>query len=420
MRYVYSVSYSVNLNGSSNEWFSPSRGLSQGDPLSPYLFFVCTGFSTLIEEAKQKGLMRGVPIERERFSINHLFFADDCILFGDASVEGAKVVGDVIKEYETISGQRVNFEKSLIYFKANVNVNINDSITTTLGVRVASKPKKYLGLPMMKYEGSGEYSVKSGYRVLATDYLQNINYINSTADIYKIFYKSLWSINISEKIKIHIWRLLNNYLPHYSNILLRKLRNDSVCPLCKEASEDIDHLLWSCSLLQGRSPVLSFIKINFDATFQRDSRTSTIAVLARDSRGEIRGAETYLIEDVADAFIVEARACERSLLFTRMMGFWCLVVEGDSLTVIKKLQARVEDKSILRPIIHHIRDLEHYFEKVVYLFVPHSVNDVAHTLAAEGRRSQRSEFGVDGVSASVTWSVERDWRSWMQTNQRLS
>lgn len=138
---------------------------------------------------------------------------------------------------------------------------------------------------------------------------------------------------------------------------------------------------------------MGFIKINFDATFQRDSRTSTIAVLARDFRGEIRGAETYLIEDVADAFdafIAEARACEKSLLFTRMMGFWCLVVEGDSLTVIKQL------------------------------FIPRSVNDAAYTLAVERRRSQRSGFGVDGVSASVTRSMERDWRSWMQTNQRLS
>ncbi|KAK5824377.1 hypothetical protein PVK06_019148 [Gossypium arboreum] len=65
---------------------------------------------------------------------------------------------------------------------------------------------------------------------------------------------------------------------------------------------------------------------------------STIAVLARDSRSGIRGAETYLIEDVANVFIAEARACERSLLFARMMGFRFLVVEGDSLTVIKKLQ----------------------------------------------------------------------------------
>ncbi|XP_040932148.1 uncharacterized protein [Gossypium hirsutum] len=166
-----------------------------------------------------------------------------------------------------------------------------------------------------------------------------------------------------------------------------------------------------------KPPDLGFIKINFDATFQSDSRTSTIAVLARDSRGEIRGAVTYLIEDVANAFIAEARACERSLLFVQQMGFQCLIVEGDSLTVIKKLQARVDNKSILRPIIHHIRELEHYFEKVVYLFVSRAVNEAAHTLAVEGRRSQRFGFWVDGVPASVKRVLERDWRIWLQTNQ---
>ncbi|KAH1037977.1 hypothetical protein J1N35_039720 [Gossypium stocksii] len=150
MRYVCSVSYSVSLNGLSNEWFSPLRGLRQGDPLSPYLFLICVeGFSTLIKAAKQKGLMRGVSIGRERILINHLFFTDDYILFGNASNERAKVVGDVIKEYETISSQRVNFEKSLIYFRTNVDVNIKDTIINVLGVRVASNPEKYLGLPMM-------------------------------------------------------------------------------------------------------------------------------------------------------------------------------------------------------------------------------------------------------------------------------
>ncbi|KAA3483612.1 reverse transcriptase [Gossypium australe] len=82
MRCVCSVSYSVSLNGSTSEWFSPSRGLRQWDPFK--------GFSILIEEAKRKGLMRGAPIGRARFSINHLFFADDIILFGDASCTGRK------------------------------------------------------------------------------------------------------------------------------------------------------------------------------------------------------------------------------------------------------------------------------------------------------------------------------------------
>ncbi|KAH1122863.1 hypothetical protein J1N35_006023 [Gossypium stocksii] len=89
------------------------------------------------KRSRAKGTNERGSIGRERFFINHLFFVDDCILFGDASNERAKVVGDVIKEYETISSQRVNFEKSLIYFGANVNVNIKNTITNALGVRVA-------------------------------------------------------------------------------------------------------------------------------------------------------------------------------------------------------------------------------------------------------------------------------------------
>lgn len=93
--------------------------------------------------------MKCASIGRERFSINHLVFADDCIIFGDATSEGTRTVRDVIQEYELISRQRVNFDKSLIYYGANVEINVREDITKLLGVRVASNPEKYLGLPMM-------------------------------------------------------------------------------------------------------------------------------------------------------------------------------------------------------------------------------------------------------------------------------
>ncbi|KAK5824197.1 hypothetical protein PVK06_018965 [Gossypium arboreum] len=86
MRCVCSVSFSVSLNGSNSEWFSASRDLRQGDSLSPYLFLICAGgFSSLIKEAKQKGRLKGALIGKKKLSIAHLFFADDSILFGDAS-----------------------------------------------------------------------------------------------------------------------------------------------------------------------------------------------------------------------------------------------------------------------------------------------------------------------------------------------
>lgn len=46
-------------------------------------------------------------------------------------------------------GQKVNFDKSLLYFGSNVHFDVKDQIERILQVRVASNPEKYLGLPMM-------------------------------------------------------------------------------------------------------------------------------------------------------------------------------------------------------------------------------------------------------------------------------
>ncbi|KAH1032403.1 hypothetical protein J1N35_044577 [Gossypium stocksii] len=105
MRCVCSVTFTVGINDGISEVFSPSTGLRKGDPLSPYLFLICAeGLSTLLNEEKQKRLMIGASIGRERFTINHLLFADDCILFGDASVAEAHIVRSILKEYEMVSG----------------------------------------------------------------------------------------------------------------------------------------------------------------------------------------------------------------------------------------------------------------------------------------------------------------------------
>ena len=63
------------LNGEPRGNLKPTRGLRQGDSLSPYLFlFVAEALSRLILKEEELGRLRGVEICRGAPSITHLFF----------------------------------------------------------------------------------------------------------------------------------------------------------------------------------------------------------------------------------------------------------------------------------------------------------------------------------------------------------
>lgn len=68
--------------------------------------------------------------------------------------------------------------------------------------------------------------------------------------MYKNFYKGIWTLDIPAKVKIHVWRLFHNLVPHYGNLARRTLCEETVCPLCKTELESSSHLLWTCAILQ--------------------------------------------------------------------------------------------------------------------------------------------------------------------------
>lgn len=82
MSYVSSANNSILFNGGTLEAFAISRGIRQGDSLSPYLFIPRMEYlGYLIYKECAEGNWTPMKASRLNVGVSHLFFANDLILF---------------------------------------------------------------------------------------------------------------------------------------------------------------------------------------------------------------------------------------------------------------------------------------------------------------------------------------------------
>ena len=150
MSCVRTIQYSVLLDGVPEGYIISSCGIRQGDPLSPYLFLLCAeGRSALLRQASISGRLRGIQTSRGGPWVSHLFFADNSLLFSHATIVDSERFMDILNLYEASSGQKINREKTAIFFSTNTPQAIRSSIQEFWGSRDVSNFDKYLGLPAM-------------------------------------------------------------------------------------------------------------------------------------------------------------------------------------------------------------------------------------------------------------------------------
>jgi hypothetical protein len=147
---ISTPSLSILLNGSPFGCISPSRGLRQGDPLSPFLFILGVEvFSRLMFKEEREGSIQGLKIARSCQAIHHLLFADDLLIFGKATASVAAAINSCLIKYCKWSGQLINPSKSSIKFSRNTWPSRIAAISVTFPYPSNLGISLYLGLPIL-------------------------------------------------------------------------------------------------------------------------------------------------------------------------------------------------------------------------------------------------------------------------------
>lgn len=141
--------------GFSKEWYDlimacirPSRGLRQWDPLSPYLFVICTEMLVqMLTNAEQQGRLTGLKVARRAPAVSHLLYADYSLFYCKSNEEEIGELGRILQHYSIASRQRINYQKSSIYFGKNIPEERRKEIIAKLGIEQEGGEGKYLGLP---------------------------------------------------------------------------------------------------------------------------------------------------------------------------------------------------------------------------------------------------------------------------------
>lgn len=144
---ITTPSFTISVNGATGGFFRSTKGLRQGDPLSPYLFVLAMEvFSKLLYSRYDSGYIHYHPKAGD-LSISHLMFADDVMIFFDGGSSSMHGICETLDDFADWSGLKVNKDKSQLF---QAGLDLSERITSAAyGFPAGTFPIRYLGLPLM-------------------------------------------------------------------------------------------------------------------------------------------------------------------------------------------------------------------------------------------------------------------------------
>lgn len=138
------------VNGSHTKEFKVERGLRQGDPISPFLFFIIAeGLKGLVNKAGENKDFTGFEFNGWCFIDVHQF-ADDTLLVRDGSWSHLWATKSVLRAFEMISRLGINFHKSKL-IRINISSNFLEVAINFSDVGGKGKSLLFWGFPLVQF-----------------------------------------------------------------------------------------------------------------------------------------------------------------------------------------------------------------------------------------------------------------------------
>ena len=176
MACMSSVTFEVLVNGGKSDQFKPSRGLRQGNPLSPYLFILGREvLSRRLDRELAAGNISGAKTSVRSPALTHVMYANNIVLFSKATSHNARILSYCLDMYCAWSGQCINRNKSGIFFSKHSTTSIRRAIKQNLQMKKLKKtPYTWVLLssclnPLLKTSNSLKKNWKLNWQVGEVD-----------------------------------------------------------------------------------------------------------------------------------------------------------------------------------------------------------------------------------------------------------
>lgn len=113
--------------------------------------------------------------------------------------------------------------------------------------------------------------------------------------------------------------------------------------------------------------------------------------------------------EARSAFAAEALTCLMAIQAGVEMGLRVVTIEGNSMSVIKKCQTDLVDKSEIGAYIRDVQTKKNRFWSIIFIHAHRSANQLAYILAMETLKNREQAYLVGSVPVYALQRMEIEW-----------